>query len=129
MYDNGACVIYHAAGNSGNGLFKAAVPRSRRSRSASTPTSTTSSRPDLQKWILTSMIKRVDTATYDTIKAAADGTFKGGIDKVFDLKSDGISYSTSNTALMTQDIIDQVEAYKTKILNGTIVPPDTPKGS
>ena len=25
MYDDGACIIYHAAGDSGNGLFKAAA--------------------------------------------------------------------------------------------------------
>ena len=128
MYDNGACVIYHAAGNSGNGLFKAAAAQQKIAIGVDSDQYNVVA-PDLQKWILTSMIKRVDTATYDTIKAAADGTFEGGIDKVFDLKSDGISYSTSNTELMTQDIIDQVESYKQKILDGTIVPPEKPKGS
>lgn len=128
MYDNGACVIYHAAGNSGNGLFKAAAAQQKIAIGVDSDQYNVVA-PDLQKWILTSMIKRVDTATYDTIKAAADGKFKGGIDKIFDLKSDGIGYSTSNTALMTQDIIDQVEAYKQKILSGQIVPPETPSGS
>jgi len=127
MYDNGACVIYHAAGNSGNGLFKAAAAQQKIAIGVDSDQYNVVA-PDLQKWILTSMIKRVDTATYNTIKAAADGKFKGGIDKVFDLKSDGIGYSTSNTALMTQDIIDQVESYKQKILSGQIVPPDTPNG-
>ncbi|HTG47353.1 MAG TPA: BMP family protein [Actinomycetota bacterium] len=125
MYDKGACVIYHAAGNSGNGLFKAAAAQQKIAIGVDSDQYQVVS-PDLQKWILTSMIKRVDTATYDTIKAAADGTFKGGIDQVFDLKSDGISYSTSNTALMTQDIIDKVEAAKQKILSGAIVPPSVP---
>ena len=58
------------------------------------------------------MIKRVDTATYDTIKAAADGTFKGGTARSSTSRSEGIGYSTSNTELMTQDIIDQVEAVQ-----------------
>jgi basic membrane protein A and related proteins len=127
MYDNGACVIYHAAGNSGNGLFKAAAAQQKIAIGVDSDQYNVVS-PDLQKWILTSMIKRVDTATYDTIKAAAAGKFKGGIDKVFDLRSSGIGYSTSNTALMTKDIIDQVESYKQKILSGQIVPPDTPTG-
>ena len=45
---------------------------------------------------------------------------------MFDLASEGISYSTSNTELMTQDIIDQVEEYKQQILDGDIVPPTDP---
>ena len=45
---------------------------------------------------MTSMIKRVDTAVYDTIVAVADGTFKGG-GQVFGLADEGISYATSAT--------------------------------
>jgi basic membrane protein A len=125
MYDDGACIIYHAAGNSGNGLFKAAAAQQKIAIGVDSDQYNVVT-PDEAKWILTSMIKRVDTATYDTIKAAAEGKFKGGIDKVFDLKSNGVGYSTSNTALMTQDIIDAVEQAKQKILNGDIVPPSVP---
>src|SRR5436190_8863461 len=128
MYDEGACIIYHAAGNSGNGLFKAAAAQQKIAIGVDSDQYNVVS-PDEAKWILTSMIKRVDTATDDTIEAVADGSFKGGKDEVFDLKSDGIGYSTSNTQLMTQDIINTVNQYKQKILSGQIVPPDTPKGS
>ena len=48
-------------------------------------------KPDEQKHILTSMIKRVDVAVFETIKAVADGDTKGGI-ITFDLKSDGVGY-------------------------------------
>jgi basic membrane protein A len=125
MFDDGACIIYHAAGDSGNGLFKAAAAQNKLAIGVDAD-QYLSVAPDLAPFIFTSMIKRVDTATYDTIKAAADGTFKGGRAEVFDLKGDGISYSTSNTAQMSQDIIDQVEAYKKKIIDGTIVPPTDP---
>jgi basic membrane protein A len=125
MYDDGACVIYHAAGNSGNGLFKAATAQQKIAIGVDSDQYNVVT-PDEAKWILTSMIKRVDTATYDTIKAAAEGKFQGGVDEVFDLKSDGIGYSTSNTDLMTQDIIDQVEKAKDGILSGDIVPPSVP---
>ena len=37
------------------------------------------------------MLKRVDVATYDTFKAAKDGTFKGGIE-VFGVKEGGVGY-------------------------------------
>jgi basic membrane protein A and related proteins len=128
MYDEGACIIYHAAGDSGNGLFKAAAAQQKIAIGVDSDQYKVVT-PDEAKWILTSMIKRVDVATYDTIKAVADSTFKGGKNEVFDLASTGISYSTSNTALMTPDIIDAVEKYKTKILNGDIVPPTSPKGA
>jgi basic membrane protein A and related proteins len=125
MYDNGACIVYHAAGNSGNGLFKAAAAQQKLAIGVDSDQYKAVT-ADQAPYIFTSMIKRVDTATYNTIKAAADGTFKGGA-QVFDLASDGISYSTSNTELMTQDIIDTVNQYKEKIIDGTIVPPEDPK--
>jgi basic membrane protein A len=125
MYDNGACIIYHAAGDAGNGLFKAAAAQQKLAVGVDSDQYLIVT-ADQAKYILTSMIKRVDTATYDTIVAVADGTFEGGTARVFDLASDGISYSQSNTDLMTQDIIDQVEEYKQKILDGDIVPPIDP---
>lgn len=126
MYDNGACIIYHAAGDSGNGLFKAAAAQQKLAIGVDSDQFKVVT-ADQAPWILTSMIKRVDTATYDTIKSAADGTFQGGKTAVFDLASDGLSYSTSNAKLMTQDIVDTVDSYEQKILDGSIVPPDDPK--
>ena len=54
-------------------------------RSASTPTSTTRLTPTVQDVILTSMLKQVDVAVFDFIKAVDDDTFKAGV-TVFDLK-------------------------------------------
>lgn len=125
MYDNGACIIYHAAGDAGNGLFKASAAQKKLAVGVDSDQYLVVT-PDQAQYILTSMIKRVDTATYDTIVAVADGTFEGGITQVFDLAGEGISYSTSNTDLLTQDIIDQVETYKQKILDGDVVPPLDP---
>jgi basic membrane protein A and related proteins len=125
MYDDGACIIYHAAGDSGNGLFKAAAAQKKLAIGVDADQYKTVT-PDQAPYILTSMIKRVDTAAYDTIVAAADGTFEGGTAQVFDLASEGISYSQSNTELMTADMIDTVEEYKQKIIDGDVVPPEKP---
>ena len=125
MYDDGACIIYHAAGDSGNGLFKAAAAQKKLAIGVDADQYKTVT-PDQAPYILTSMIKRVDTATYDTIVAAANGTFKGGTARVFDLADEGISYSTSNTELMTKNIIATVDEYQQKILDGEIVPPEKP---
>ena len=50
--------------------------------------------PELQPYILTSMLKKVDVAVYETIKAFAEGNFAAGA-QVFDLAADGVGYSTT----------------------------------
>ncbi len=124
MYDDGACIIYHAAGDAGNGLFKAAAEKEQIAIGVDSDqflTVTSSQAP----WIMTSMIKRVETATYDAIVSAADGSFAGGA-QVFDIASEGIGYATSNPDLMGDDIVAVVQEYSDKIVAGEIVPPDDP---
>ena len=76
MYDDGADVIYHAAGASGAGLFNAAVEADEVAIGVDSDQYLTAS-PEQQPWILTSMLKRVDTAVYDAIEAVGDDTFGG----------------------------------------------------
>jgi basic membrane protein A len=127
LYDDGACIVYHAAGDAGNGLFKAAAEQQKIAIGVDSDQHEVVS-ADQAQWIMTSMIKRVDTAVYDTIVAVADGKFKGGF-QAFGLADEGISYATSNPDLMGQDIVDQVEAYKQKLLDGDIKVPTVPEGS
>ena len=49
---------------------------------------------DFQPYILTSMLKRVDVAVFDTIRAVQAGTFAAG-EQRFDLSVDGVGYSTT----------------------------------
>jgi len=127
MYNDGACIIYHAAGASGAGLFNAAVKADKLAIGVDSDQYLTAS-ADQQPLILTSMIKRVDTAVYNAIQQVGEGNFKGG-STVFDLAHEGLDYSKSNTQLMTQDIIDQLETYRQDIIDGTIKVPDKPQGS
>jgi basic membrane protein A len=69
---------------------------------------------------MTSMLKRVDVAVYDFIKSMADGKPLTGV-QVFDLKKDGVGYSTSGGAV--DDIKTQLEEYKQKIVDGEIKVP------
>jgi basic membrane protein A and related proteins len=126
MYDRGACIIYHAAGDSGNGLFKAAAAQQKLAIGADADQHEIVT-PEQAPFIMTSMIKRVDTATYDTIKAVADGTFEGGKALVFDLADKGISYATSNPDEMGPEIVSAVKDYAAKIIAGDIVPPEKPE--
>ena len=70
------------------------------------------------------MLKRVDVATYEAIKAYMTGSPLSGESR-FDLKRNGVGYATSNPAI--NDIKDKLEAVKADIVSGKIVVPTDPK--
>jgi len=124
MYDAGAEIIYHAAGASGAGLFNAAVTANKLAIGVDADQYQTAS-AEQQPLILTSMIKRVDTAVYEAINAQSEGTFEGG-GRVFDMAAGGLDYSQSNAEEMTADINEQLDAFKQQIIDGEITVPETP---
>ncbi|MCC5948711.1 MAG: BMP family ABC transporter substrate-binding protein [Nitriliruptoraceae bacterium] len=126
MYGNGADIIYHAAGGSGSGLFEAAREVSEDTGSQVWAIGVDSDQyltadEALQPYILTSMLKRVDVAVYQTIAAHIDGSFAGGPQE-FDLAVDGVGYSTSGGFI--DDIVDQLEEFKEQIASGAIDVPN-----
>jgi basic membrane protein A len=123
MYDDGAEIVYHAAGASGGGLFNAAVEANKLAIGVDSDQYLTAS-PEQQPLILTSMLKRVDTAVHDAILAVGEGTFGGSL--VFGLAEDGLDYSTSNPEELTPDIASQLDEFKQQIIDGEITVPDTP---
>jgi basic membrane protein A len=128
MYQQGADVVYHAAGGSGTGVFQAAKEYSDSNNTHVWAIGVDSDQyltagADLQPYILTSMMKRVDNAVYSTIKDFVEGNFTAG-NHVFDLKVDGVGYATSGGFI--DDIVPQLEDYKAKIISGEIVVPTAP---
>jgi len=121
-YSEGAEVIYTAAGGSGQGTIEAAVEADKWAIGVDSDQYLTAT-PEQQAHILTSMLKRVDVAVYETAKAFKDGTFAGGF-VTYDLKSDGVGYSTSGGYL--EEFVDELEALKADIIAGTIVVPTAP---
>jgi basic membrane protein A and related proteins len=128
MYDEGADVIYHAAGKSGLGLFKAAVEAHKLAIGVDSDQSLTAS-PDERPLILTSMIKRVDTSVFDTIKAVVNGSFVSGYQS-FGLADDGVGYAVNRyndtPQLLSDDIQAKLDALKAQITSGEITVPTTP---
>ena len=128
MYESGADVIYAAAGGSGAGVFEAALAAREGGATAwaigvdSDQYNTAD--PAVQEVILTSMLKRVDVAVYNTIEAAAAGEVPEST--VFDLSVDGVGYSTSGD-FMPQEVIDQLEDLKQQIIDGEIEVPTAPE--
>ena len=132
MYDQGADVVYHAAGASGAGLFEAAAEQSESSGSKVWAIGVDSdqyntSAPEVRDYILTSMLKRVDNAVFEITRAQADGSFQSG-NVVYDLSVDGVGYSTTGDFL-TGEQITTIEDYKAQIIDGTIVVPTVPEGA
>jgi basic membrane protein A len=132
MYEQGADVIYHAAGGSGAGLFEAAAEQSESSGSKVWAIGVDSDQyvtaaPEVQEFILTSMLKRVDVAVYEITAAQAAGSFASG-NVVYDLSVDGVGYSTSGDFL-TAEQIATIEDYKQQIIDGAIEVPTTPEGA
>jgi len=123
-YQAGADIIFHASGSTGLGVFEAGRQLHKLAIGVDSDQYLTAS-ADQKPLILTSMIKRVDTAVYNAIKQTGDGSFKGG-PEVFDLAHQGLDYSKSNNLLMTPDIIATLELYRQDIINGTIKVPDKP---
>lgn len=126
MYGDGADIIYSAAGASGLGAFEAA-------KEAGAPGEVWAIgvdsdqynlvEPDLQPYILTSMLKRVDVATYEFIKSFYNGEEACGA-QTFDLAAEGVGYSTSGGFI--DDITAQIDEFAAKITSGEIEVPAAP---
>lgn len=114
--ERGADVIFQAAGNSGLGVFDAVEETGRLAIGVDSN----------QNWvkpgfILTSMIKRVDVAVYNTVKEVVEERFKGGI-HLFGLENDGVAYALDqyNQRLIPEAVIEEVERAKQEIIAGRI---------
>jgi basic membrane protein A len=126
MYDQGADVIYHAAGQSGLGLFAAADDADQWAIGVDSDQYTLlADNPEQQEHILTSMLKRVDTAVYDAINQAVNGSFEPGF-QVFGLAEEGVDYADSSPAL-SEEIKAEMDAAKEAIIAGEITVPEEPQ--
>ncbi len=116
QYDKGADIVYQAAGSSGMGVIDAAKDRKLLAIGVDSN----------QNWIvpgnvLSSMLKRVDLAVFDTIKNVVDEQFSAGI-HVFGLAEGGVDYALDeyNKDLITDDMISELKVIKEKIVKGEI---------
>jgi basic membrane protein A len=131
MYNQGATIIYHAAGGSGNGLFKAARDKKRLAigvdsdQGYSFATAESSEEREIAEHIVTSMLKRVDNAVYLTAKQLIEtGGVTGGY-RAFGLADGGVGYAVNEfNEDALKPIIDEVENIKQKIISGEITVPD-----
>ncbi len=122
MFDSGADVVYQAAGGSGSGVFEAAKAAGAMAIGVDSDQAALPAYADVKDVIITSMIKKIDVAVFDFLKRASEGTVQAG-KTVYDLKADGVGYSTTGGKI--DDITSQIDEYKQKIINGEITVPSS----
>jgi len=123
QYQAGCDVVYPAAGGSGIGCFAAAAEQQKWVIGVDADQYLTATAEE-QPWVLTSMMKNVDAAVYDTIDKFLEGTFVGGY-ITYSLATGGVGYSISNPAL-TAAMIAKMEEARALIASGAIVVPTVP---
>ena len=114
--DRGADVVYHAAGGTGMGVIQAAADAGKlaigvdSNQNGIAPGS-----------VLTSMLKRVDVAAYETFTDAKNGNFSAGI-KVLGVAEGGVDWALddNNASLITAEIKSAVEQARADILSGKV---------
>lgn len=121
QYADGADVIFHAAGGTGLGLFQAAAEKGAGFWAIGVDSDQYNLAPDNT---LTSMMKRVDNAVYETIQMTKDGNFKAG-SVVFGLKEDGVGLAPTTSNNTPQEVIDRANELRQMIIDGTFSVPAT----
>lgn len=122
QYENGADVIFHAAGATGLGVFEAARQLRRWVIGVDSD-----QRREAPGQVLTSMVKRVDVAVLETIRKHVEGTFVGGVEEL-GLAENGVDYvyDEHNAGHFREDVRERVESLRHAIIAGDIEVPREP---
>jgi basic membrane protein A len=124
-YDAGADIVMNVASGTGVGVLEGAKEAGKYAIGVDL-----NQDYDQPGSILTSMVKRVDTACYSVIKEVVDGTFAGGSVSYLDVAGKGVSltdFAAIKEALGEQfpeEIITKIAEIEEKIVSGEIVVPN-----
>lgn len=114
--DQGADVVYHAAGGTGRGVLQAAAD------AGILGIGVDSNQNHLFPGsVLTSMLKRVDVAVYNAFKDGTDGDFTTGF-SVLGLAEEGVGWALdeNNESLVDDDMKMAVQDAAAKIIGGEV---------
>ncbi len=114
--DRGADIVYHAAGATGLGVIRAVADAGKLAIGVD------SNQNGLAPGhVLTSMLKRVDVAAYQTLKDAMDGKFTAGV-VTLGLAEGGVDWAQDehNADLVSGEVRAAVERARADIIAGRI---------
>lgn len=121
QFDQGADIVMNVASGTGPGILEAAKEAGKYAIGVDLDQDN-----DQPGSVLTSMVKRVDSAVYLTIQSAVEGNFQGGSTKYLSLAENGVSltdFSVMKEHLgdkFPQEIVDKVDELAKKIIDGEI---------
>ena len=124
-YDAGADIVMNVASGTGVGVLEGAKEAGKYAIGVDL-----NQDYDQPGSILTSMVKRVDTACYSVIKEVVDGTFAGNTVSYLDVAGKGVSltdFAAIKEALgdkFPEEIITKLAEIEAKIVSGEIVVPN-----
>ena len=121
QYQQGADVVYAAAGSCGLGTIEAAKEND--FWAIGVDTNQDGVAPGS---VLTSMLKRVEVAVYESVKKSYEGNFEGGV-HVYDLAADGVGYSPLEYTRdqIPDELLAQVDSFAEMIKNDEFTVPTT----
>lgn len=119
LFSQGADIVYHASGRCGVGVIQAAKEAGKMAIGVD------SDQDDLAPgFVLTSMVKKVDEAVFNTIQDLKDGKFDAG-SKTYDLKSKGVGITELKFTKdkVPADAMEKLAKVTEEIVSGkTVVP-------
>lgn len=128
LYDAGCDVVYHAAGGVGVGLFQVTQELRKSGEDVWAIGVDKDQAKELDgefaDVILSSMMKRVDIATYEAAKAMVDGKFKAEV-KSLGIAEGGVGMAESTSTNTKPEVIKKAEDYQNQIKEGKIKVPGT----
>ena len=124
MYDRGVKAIFCAAGGVGNGVITAAKTQADAGKDVWMIGVDRDQYDDGiysegKSVVLTSAIKKVDSASYNMIEELLDGNFPGGQTLTFDISKDAVGIPAENPNL-SDDTMKVVDDIYTKLKDGSI---------
>lgn len=114
---NGADIVFHAAGATGLGVIEACQEAGVYAIGVDSDQSSIA-----PETIITSAMKRVDNAVYDSVASLIGGTLEGGV-VTYDLTVGGVDIAPTQD-LLPEDVIAAVEEVKQQIIDGEVVVPN-----
>lgn len=127
QYNNGADIIFPAAGATGTGVFNEATERFNAGNKVWVIGVDKDQSLEFGNDItLTSMMKGVKEAVYKVSNDLMNGTWNGGTTLELGLKDNAVGLPENNPNV-SEDVLAKVEEYKQKIISGEITVPTDPK--
>jgi len=125
LIGDGCDIIFAAAGSTGVGSFTACQEQKKLFIGVDADQFLTLTNPG--DTIITSAVKRVDQAVYATVKAAVNGTLKGGSNTVFGLSDKGVALAPYHDwdSKMPQAVKDAVTKAEQDIISGAVTVPSS----